>query len=151
MLFETYLSWLKLGKHFARKHGLSYSSLFLSFFQAGIWVAIVFNISNTCPFFPILSLFMNNFCIAHAFFLQLKLFKRDIYKNLEHLSYQAYFCVYSQYRSRTFLGGWKTCWCACTQVGRICLMEQGWRSAWLQYRVSRSCEFLPRHASQFDL
>jgi hypothetical protein len=38
-------------------------------------------------------------------FLQLKLFKRDIYKNLEHLSYQIYFCVYSQCRSRTFLGG----------------------------------------------
>jgi hypothetical protein len=29
---------------------------------------------------------MNNFCIAHASFLQLKLFKRDICKNLEHLS-----------------------------------------------------------------
>jgi len=30
--------------------------------------------------------FMNNSCIAHASFLQLKLFKRDIYQNLEHLS-----------------------------------------------------------------
>jgi hypothetical protein len=28
-------------------------------------------------------------------FLQLKLFKKDIYKNLEHLSYQTYFYVYS--------------------------------------------------------
>ena len=36
------------------------------------------------------------------------------------------------------------------QIGRICL---GWarRSAWLQRRVNRSCEFLPRRASQFDL
>ena len=35
------------------------------------------------------------------------------------------------------------------QIGRICL-EWVRRSAWLQRRVNRSCEFLPRRASQFD-
>ena len=37
------------------------------------------------------------------------------------------------------------------QAGRIYLTEQRWRSAWLQRRTSRPCEFLPRRDSQFDL
>ena len=36
-------------------------------------------------------------------------------------------------------------------TGRICLMEQGWRSVWLQRRADRSCEFLSRRANQFDM
>jgi hypothetical protein len=35
---------------------------------------------DTCPFFLYFS-----FCIATYFFLQLENFKKDIYKNLEHL------------------------------------------------------------------
>ena len=37
------------------------------FFQAGIWVPIVFNISDTCPFFSN-NLSLNNFCIATCLF-----------------------------------------------------------------------------------
>jgi hypothetical protein len=40
------------------------------FIQAGIWVPIVFIISNTCPFFQyfLFFFFMNNSCITHASF-----------------------------------------------------------------------------------
>ena len=78
--------------------------LFLSslFFSSGHLSTHCFRYLGHLSIFSILSFFLNNF-----FFLQLKLFKRDIYNNLEHLSYQAYFCVYSQCRSRAFLGGWK--------------------------------------------
>jgi hypothetical protein len=52
MLLENIsLFFWKLSNNFARKHGLSYSSLFFSFFQAGIRVPIVLDISDTCPFF----------------------------------------------------------------------------------------------------
>ena len=84
-----YLSPLKLGNNFARKHGLSYSS-FSSFFR---WASEypLFSISWTLVHFSHLSfflfvffLFVNNFCIATCFFSAIKLL-RDSNKNLEHL------------------------------------------------------------------
>jgi hypothetical protein len=75
-----------LENTFAREHGLSFLSFFffLSFFMAGIWVPIVLDFLHVCPFF-------NTFLLhSHMPLLQLKNFKKDINKNLEHL-FLAYF------------------------------------------------------------
>ena len=79
MLIENLsLSWnLKI---FARKHGLSYSSLS---FLGGHLSTHCFDNSDTCPFF-LNSFFMNNFCIATCFSLHNNCW-RDSNKNLEHL------------------------------------------------------------------
>jgi hypothetical protein len=85
-----------------------------SLFQAGIRVPIVLNILDTYPFFQYFSFsFVNNFCIAHASFLQQNFFMRDSNKNLLYLfsGILSYLCVYSQCRSRTFFGGWKDYFC----------------------------------------
>ena len=58
---KTYLSFWNL-ETFAREQGLSYSSLFFFFFQAGIWVPIVLNISDT---------FVSIFSHHHFFLLSL--------------------------------------------------------------------------------
>ena len=63
--WKAYLSF-KTWKQFCKR---TWAILFISFFyffQEGIWVPIVFNILDTCPFF--FSFFMNNFCIAPCLF-----------------------------------------------------------------------------------
>ena len=72
-------------------------------------------------FFSLL-FFMNNFCIAHVSFPQQN-FERDINKNFGAFilsgwkTYQTCFCIHSQCRSKTFLGGsiWKACFYAYPQ------------------------------------
>ena len=81
----------------------------LSFFQTGIWVPILLDILDTCPFFNIFSLsFMNNFCIAPFFFFCNWNFQERFLQELRAFILTIIFCVYSLCWSRTFLGGWKT-------------------------------------------
>jgi hypothetical protein len=87
LLLEN-LSLLKLGNIFTREQGLSYSSLF---FSGRHLSTHCFRYLRHLSIFSFNFLFfMNNFCVAHASFLQQKLLT-DRNKNLEHL-----------------FGGWKT-------------------------------------------
>jgi hypothetical protein len=105
-MYDGYIWWLtsfhyapwkhislpNLENNFARKYGLSYSSLF----QAGIRVPIVLDISDTYPFFQyflFFSFFMNNFCIATCLFSIIKLL-RDSNKNIEAFSWGISYRVY---------------------------------------------------------
>ena len=71
---KIYLSF-ETWKHLLENRGYLIHLFF--FFQAGIWVPIVLNISDTCPFFLnfflYLWFFMNNFCIAPCLFSTTKL------------------------------------------------------------------------------
>ena len=85
MLFENISLFWKL--EITLEENMGYLIHLSLFFQAGIRVPIVLDISDTCPFFSsliLLLLFMNNFCIAQCFFSATKLL-RDSNKNLEHL------------------------------------------------------------------
>jgi hypothetical protein len=69
--------------------------LFISFFffQVGIWVSIVLDILDTCPFylnFFFFFSFMNNFCIALCFFSQW-----ELGAFIWWISYRAYFWLFT--------------------------------------------------------
>ena len=73
MLLETYLSCLKLEKLLQENMGYL---IHLFFFRRASKYPL-FSISQTVVhFFPILSLFMNNFCIAHASFSAIETFQK---------------------------------------------------------------------------
>ena len=104
LCFLKHISLVETLKHFQENMG------YLFLWRASEYP--LFSISRTLVHFLILFLsFMNKFCITHASFLQLKLFKRDIYQKLGAFILTNFFCVYSQCRSRTFLDRWKTCCC----------------------------------------
>ena len=104
---KTYLSF-ESWKQLCKKIG-AILFIFFFFFSGGHLSTHCFSNSDTCPFFSYLFLFfMNNFCIATCFFSAIELL-RDSNKNLEHL-FGGYpighiFCVHSQCRRKTFLGG----------------------------------------------
>jgi hypothetical protein len=91
-------------KYFSREQGLSYSSFLFYSFQVGIWVPIVFKISDTCPFFlnSFSSFFTNNFCIVSCLFSAIKTWSTYL---VDGKTYQACFCAYPQYRSSAYMGG----------------------------------------------
>ena len=103
---KTYLSF-KTWKQLYKK---TWANLFIfsSFFLGGHLSTHCFKYLGHLSIFFFSLFFMNNFCIATCFFYATKLL-RDSNKNLEHLfggyPIKNFFGVYSQCRSKTFLGG----------------------------------------------
>ena len=122
---KTYLSF-ETWKQLCKK---TWAILFISSFFSQASEYPLFYISRTLVHFFFLSFFMNNFCIAPCLLSATKLL-RDSNKNLEHL-FGGYpighiFGVHSQYKSKTFLGGfrWNGMFLRLPPVQELCIC--GW-------------------------
>ena len=104
---KTYLSF-ETFKQLCKK---TCAILFISSFLGGHQSTHCFQqLGHLSIFFNTLSFFMNNFCIAQCFFFAIKTFERqqqEFGAFIWWISYQEYFCVHSQCRSETFLGGFR--------------------------------------------